>query len=112
VKDVKDDKRLFFRSGVKDKTTWLVEVTGSGYSMAKLGVSQIPKTAQSQSSFGSWLSGLSNRNEAVYMLVKPGGRVNARAAKELLKSKGIDYGFGLIGANQVLIDPNSGAGAN
>ena len=111
LKEISSSDRVFFRNGVKDKTTWLVEASNSGFLVAEIGVSAPPATFPSNSQFKAWLQSLSVSKDAVYMLVKPGGSGRAEYAQDSLKSAGLDYGYGLSGASQKLIDSKSGAGS-
>ena len=111
IKDMDDNNRKFFRSGIKNKTTWLVEITHRGFLAAPLGGSASPKSFSSISEFSSWVGSVDGSKTAFYLVVKPGGKENFGRGARVIRSNQLEYGFQVGDGDKVFVDPKSGAGA-
>lgn len=110
LQDAQDEDRMFFSEGIKDKTTYLVEITERQISAAQIGVKMKPKFFSSVSEFKRWLTGLSPQTDALYLVVKPRGAENFGQIQAAIKPTGIQYGYTLGSSAQKFIDPTVGAG--
>jgi len=102
--------RVFFRSGLVGKRTYLVEVSSSGFVAAEIGVQSRPTSFSSPTDFQKWIESLSTKLDAIYLVAKPGGTENLLKAQESIKSRGMEYGYSIVSKTQTLIDPKIGAG--
>ena len=110
LKDAEDKDRTYFTEGVVGKTTYLVEITSSGFSVAQIGVKSSPKTFANRGRFERWLTGLSPQKDALYLIVKPNAVANFTTAQKAVERVGVDYGYTLAGKSQKFIDAKTGAG--
>lgn len=113
LKELKDNDRMFFRSGTTGKTIWLVEVTDNGFLVAKLGVKAKPTRYTTTRRFRSWWKSLSSSGDALYVLTKPSGVESEifDTAREELIAGDIAFGYGVIQESVEIIDPQEGAGS-
>lgn len=111
LKKIKSQDQMFFKTGTKDKSTWLVEVSQVGYLAAQLGETKAPIRLNTGSDFDGWLSGLSPSKDALYLMVKQSGSEGLfYSARESLMSKKIDFGYEVVDETRKVIDPIDGAG--
>lgn len=108
---MKTSNRIFFRKEPGGKDTWIVEITASGLQAAKLGVTARPLQFANTRSLVRWLQPLNARATAFYLIVKPDGESQFEDAKEAIRNAGFDVGFGVLAADQQVIDPITGAAA-
>lgn len=109
IKDLEGSNRVFFSSGIKDKTVWIVEITARGYSVAQIGIQMAPLQFATANELEQWLATINAASSALYLLVKPGGASYFHTLQEALRSK-IDFGYQVVGSSQQILDPKVGAG--
>lgn len=110
LQETKSEDRLYFNEGVKDKTTFIVEVSPNGLTAAQIGISAAPKAFRGVGDFQRWLSTLNSDKDAIYFVVKPKGSLLFQQASEIVTKHRIDFGYTTAATRQKVIDPNTGAG--
>ena len=111
LENLKNSDRMFFKSDVKNKTVWLVEVTKDGYLVAKLGEEKKPEKLQTLNAFRSWAAKVPASRTALYLVVKQSGvGEKFSKARDILLAKKIDFGFEVADESRKFIDPVKGAG--
>ena len=120
LEDVKEKERqldemknriIFNPTDGDAKVPWLVEVTSTGFTVAKTGVSAPPTTHASAAAFQAWAQNRDKSSEYFVLLVKPDGIANFERAQPQLRQLGFDVGYDLLDPEQVAIDPETGASA-
>lgn len=108
---VESSDRILFRSGVKDKETWIVEVTAETLRVAQIGKRRAPESFQELASFERWLEKRDRDRDALYLIVKP-PRASERfdSVQSLVLSRQFDVGYTLVGPAQRVLDEEVGAG--
>jgi hypothetical protein len=109
IKDVEGSNRVYFKSDLQGKTVWLVQVDASGMTVAQMDVQSSPRAFATAAEFEKWLLGLGLSDNALFLLVKPGGAAFFDELEPKLVNV-IDFGYQVVGANQQILDPIIGAG--
>lgn len=110
IQETKSEDRLFFSDGVKDKTTYIVEVSPGGLTAAQIGISAAPTAFRGIADFQRWLTTLDAQDSAIYFVVKPKGSLLFEQASDIVRKQRIDFGYTTAATRQKVIDPDSGAG--
>jgi len=112
LEELKSSDRIIYNRAPGDsKTPWLVEVSGDGFSVAEVGKSAPPKIFRTVGALGDWLAQRNSGSEYFVLFAKPDGIANFHAGQQMLQQKGFDVGYDLLGEEQKVIDPETGAGA-
>lgn len=109
VQDVGDSNRVYYKTGVDGKTTWLVEITAGGWMAGPIGVEQKPVSFTSPAALQQWLTSRNARSEAFFLTTKPGGVANFYRMRDELNALGFDVGFQVLGQDQTVLDTQKGA---
>ncbi len=112
LSQVSSSERVFFRSGVRDKTTWILEVSEAQFRAAKVGENAVPISLVSMMDLEKWVNHRDITREAVFIIVKPPNASDLfDKVLEVATNSGVDVGYALVGAHQQVLDPQIGAGA-
>ena len=109
IASLEGSNRVFYSSGIQGKKMWVVEITSQGLDVAEMGVQSVPMHFSSTSALKRWLSTLTLSDNALFLLIKPGGAVTFREIQSYLSGR-MDFGFQVIAADQEVLDPKFGAG--
>ncbi len=116
LSELKSENRVLYRPAAgSPKEAWLVEVTDSRFAAAKLGVSGKPVLFEDRSpkrriaTLCQWVKRLDTSQEYLFLVLKPSGIEILHQALPELQHLGYDIGFDLVGAEQTVIDPITGA---
>jgi hypothetical protein len=60
--------------------------------------------------FSAWMQKRSAAQDYFVMLIRPDGIAGFDALREAVDARGFDMGFDLIGQNEIVLDPERGAG--
>jgi hypothetical protein len=108
---VDSSDRMLFRSGVKDKETWIVEITARKLRVAQIGVRRPPESFAELTGFERWLRTRDRDRDALYLIVKPPQASDQfEAARSAVLSQKFEVGYTLVGAHQRVLDEKVGAG--
>jgi hypothetical protein len=111
LKDIEGGKRVYYKTGVHGKATWIIEVTSEGYRVAQIGVAARPRSMTVVDLF-AWAKTL-DRSNAFLLVIKPGSKSAMEKCRSLLTEQqngGFDVGIHLVGLDQEVLDPEKGAG--
>jgi len=112
LKKIKQSNRVVYNPVEgSNKTPWLVEITGQGFSVAQIGKTGRPQTFGGVGQFTNWLGGRNPGREYFVLLIKPDGIESYRQAQAVLDSSGFEVGFDVLSEDQNAIDPETGAGS-
>ncbi len=107
---ITSSKRVVYDSADGSASTkWIVEVDGTGFRAARMGVSEKPVAFGSEAEFKAWVAQRSS--DYFFLLLKPNAvRVQGEIA-DFLDEQRAKYGFDLIDTDESPIDPVTGAAA-
>jgi hypothetical protein len=110
-------KRIVYRTAANDgKQPWLVELAGDAFQVAPVGKAAPPirfvqpDSDDRQTALLAWCQGLSPARDSIHLLIKPGAADIFDEVQEALRRRGFSLGIDLLSADQVAIDPETGAG--
>ena len=112
LRKIEDGNRIIYQQGSTGKRTWLVEVTKLSLRVAPIGSDTKPRSFRDQSGLADFAETLNRSTDMFLLVVKPDGSsrfdgIKLRLGKEGL---GFDVGYHLAGQDQVVLDPQTGAG--
>jgi hypothetical protein len=123
IEEIKLDKtakakgrRIYNPAPGAGKQAWLVEVAGDRMAAAPLGKVARPvlftgrTTERRVAAFSAWMQKRSAASDYFVMLIRPDGIASFDALRVAVDSRGFDMGFDLIGKDDVVLDPERGAG--
>lgn len=90
-----------------DTQAWIVEVSGDGLSVVKLGTNERRELGAglgAGSAAAKWLAELSRGGDHALILVRPSGADDVEEIREVLSGAGISFGIDFIGEDQVVRD--------
>lgn len=104
----KTENRIVYSMPKGDpRTGWIVEVGRNGMAVGPIGKETKPEQFTSEEAFLDWVSRLPRGESYVYFAVRPSGIKRFQSLESRLA--GQDYGFELVGEDQVVLDNESGA---
>jgi hypothetical protein len=109
-------RRIYNPAPGAGKQAWLVEVARDRFAVAPLGKVARPiifaqRSIQGRiSAFSAWMQKRSAAKDYFVMLIRPDGIDSFDALREAVDARGFDMGFDLIGENEIVLDPERGAG--
>lgn len=110
------ERRIYNRPPDAEKQPWLVEVDQSLLRVAPLGRSRKPEEFRGAvfggpiDAFADWADGLSAASHYFVLLVRPNGIETFDSLVTKLEGRGFDLGFDVIGQDELVLDPEHGAG--
>lgn len=111
LRKLKQSNRVIFNPAAGSaKQPWLVELSDRGFTVAEVGKVQPPSKFADLNAFHSWASKRDATNEYFVLLIKPTGVDSFPQITALLQQLKFDLGYDLLTANQIAIDPETGAG--
>ncbi len=111
IKKLQQGKRLIYNP-VKgaSKTPWLVDVTDSTVTVARLGVVSTPQNFSNYLDFEQWISRLSPASNYCMVVLRPSSAKSYEKIFIMLDRQNLQYGYDAIGDKETVIDPQDGAG--
>ena len=109
-------RRIYNPAPGAGKQAWLVEVAGDRIAAAPLGKVARPvmfterTTERRVAAFSVWMQKRSAAKDYFVMLIRPDGIASFDALRDAIDTRGFDMGFDLIGKDDVVLDPERGAG--
>lgn len=123
IDDMKLDKsvqakgrRIYNPAPGTEKQAWLVDLGSDRMAAAPLGKVARPVTFTQRTTerrvaaFSSWMQKRSAAKDYFVVLIRPDGITVFDALRAAIDARGFDMGFDLIGKNEVVLDPERGAG--
>jgi hypothetical protein len=98
---------VFNASREKDRQAWIVELSGAGTAVVKLGTGRrqdLGHGAEPGTPLARWLVGLDRRRDHALLLLRPSGLEELDGVWDALADAGIPFGIDLIGEEQVVRD--------
>lgn len=109
------ERRIYNRPPGVDKLPWLVEVDENVLRVAPLGRKQKPEEFTGSAfqspadQFAAWAKSRSTATDYFVLLARPQGIEVLNSLIDKLETRGFDLGFDVIGPEEAVLDPNSGA---
>ena len=117
LKSLEESNRIIFNpNALSRKRAWLVDITSDIVLVAEVGREAAPlrfAEAREQErimSFFDWANTRSAVSEYFVLMVRPGSIEPYQEVRKGLEDRGFDLGFDLLGDNDTVIDPLTGAG--
>ena len=112
LKELKSQNRVIFNPDEgQPKSPWLIEIDGTDFKVAEVGISKPAKVFLSLTELKHWAATRSKSTEYFVLLVKPNGIEHFMNAKKTLKEIGFDIAYDLLSKDQAAINLQTGAGA-
>jgi len=90
------------------RNIFLVEVTGSGFLVARYGRVEVPVQCRDVTEIGAWLQQTQDLNPALYLIVKPSGVSELETLKFFLQRRNVAFSYTLLKEAARPIDPVKG----
>jgi len=115
AEEAKDNRTIFTLPKGIQKNGWLVVVSGRRISAAPFGRESVPVHFQSHAgeraladSFLTWADAFSVQSTYFLLLCRPDGSGPLVEVRAGLASRGIEYGYDLIGSKRIVLHPKRG----
>jgi hypothetical protein len=98
---------VFNASGDRGRQAWIVELSGTGTAVVKLGTGRrqdLGRGTEPGTPLARWLAGLDRRRDHALLLLRPSGLDELDGVWEALAEAGIPFGIDVIGEEQVVRD--------
>lgn len=111
LRKLKQSNRVIFNPAAgSTKQPWLVEISDQGFTVAVMGKAERPTKFADLNAFRNWAAQRDPKAEYFVLLIKPTGVDVFPQATTSLQQMKFDVGYDLLTANQIAIDPETGAG--
>jgi uncharacterized protein YhaN len=108
--DLTASNRIVYNFRATSKTAWIVEISGDQILAAKVTSNSTPRRFSSAIAFNKFAANLPSNQQYFVLILKPSGIAKFDQIKAYLKQEDLDLGTELIGEDQVVVDPKTGAG--
>jgi predicted RNase H-like nuclease (RuvC/YqgF family) len=111
LENLKSSSRVFYNFHAGSRDAWLVQISEGQILAGRAKEKEKPQVFGNSSGFINFVKRLPNDEKYLILVVRPSGIGSFDAIRNALEDSDIDIGVELITEQQVVIDPETGAGS-
>ena len=101
--------RVFYNFRAGNRAAWLVQISGHEILVCRANTQAKPEVFSRPAELMKFVSVLPENEQYLVLVVKPSGLAAFEIIRELCAKKNVEVGVELIGEEQVVVDPETGA---